>query len=71
MTTLKITIPDETARKLEAYCRRQHQSAEEAVQEILRRRLAVEELRALSAEIRPMAEARGFDSEDDILESIS
>jgi hypothetical protein len=71
MTTRKIAIPDDAVRQSADLGRRRNRSAEEIVRDTVRKRPAAGQLRALSAEIRPLAEARGFDSEDDILKSFS
>ena len=67
MAKLTIDIPEELDAELRKYCKQQRQSPEEAVGEILRRRLAVEKFRELAGETEKHARAAGFTSEDDIL----
>ena len=67
MVKLTIEIPEELDAELRKYCQQQRLSPEEAVREILRRRLAVRKFRELAAETEKYAQAAGFTSEDDIL----
>jgi len=71
MAKLTIDIPEELDAELRKYCEQQHLSPEEAVREILRRRLAVQKFRELASETEKCARAAGFTSEDDILGSVS
>ena len=71
MRMLKVPIPDDLSRRLEQFCRRQHQSAEDAVREILRKRLLLDRFHELCRESEALASAAGFRSEDDLLEAIS
>jgi len=67
MAKLTIDIPEELDAELRKYCEQQRLAPEEAVREILRRRLAVQKFRELAGETEKYARAAGFTSEDDIL----
>ena len=70
MKTLKITITDEIDERLEQFCRQQHQSAEDAVREIVKKRLIQDRFHELCRESESLAKAAGFRSEEDILEAM-
>ena len=67
MAKLTIDIPEDLDAELRKFCQQRQLSAEEAVREILRRRLAVQKFRELAGETEKYARAAGFVSEDDIL----
>lgn len=67
MTTITVNLPDQLGRKLEALSQSKHQPVDELVQDSIRRYVALEELHALRAELRPYAEKAGYNNEEDIL----
>lgn len=71
MAKLTIDIPGDLDAELRKFCEQQQLSAEEAVRQILRRRLAVQKFRELASETEKYARAAGFTSEDDILGTAS
>ena len=71
MVTLMVTIPEEMRARIDEICRRRGCTLEEALRDVLRRWIAVEQFRQDAAEVRRFAEAAGFQSEEDIIESTS
>lgn len=71
MAALTVDIPEEMKAQIGEICGRRGCTLEEAVRDVLRRWIAVEQLRKDAAEVRRFAEAAGFRSEEDILESAS
>jgi predicted transcriptional regulator len=71
MVTLSIDIPEEMNAQMQEICRRQNCTPDEALRELLRRWVAVEQFRKDANEVRQLAEAAGFASEKDIFEAIS
>lgn len=67
MNRLTIDIPDDLDAELRKFCEAEHVSPEQAVCEILRRRLAVQRFRELAQVTEKYAKEAGFTSEDDIL----
>ncbi|MBN1553808.1 MAG: hypothetical protein JXA11_03630 [Phycisphaerae bacterium] len=66
MNRLIIDIPDEMDAELRKFCESEHLSPQEAVQEILRRRLAVRQFDELAQQTEVFAKNAGL-SEEDIL----
>ena len=71
MSSLTVRIPDPLRRELEKLSRRQHQPLSDVVRESLRRYLAVERFRALRRQTLPLAEARGFLTDEDVFKAVS
>ena len=71
MVTLSVDIPEEMNAQIQDICRRQNCTPDEALRELLRRWVAVEQFRRDASEVRQLAEAAGFSSEKDIFEAIS
>lgn len=71
MVTLNVNIPDEMNAQIEDICQQRHCTLDEAVRDVLRRWIAVEQFRKDAAEVRKLAEAAGFRSEEDFLEDVS
>ena len=71
MTPHTINLPDDLESRLQEISRRDNLSPDEAICQILRKRLLLNRFRELCAESEPLAKAAGFDSEDDVLRSIS
>jgi plasmid stability protein len=71
MKALTINLPDDLEQRLQEFSRRENRSPEDAVCEILRKRLILERLHDLYRESEPLFKAAGFESEEDILRSIS
>lgn len=67
MVKLTIEITEELDAELRKFCQQQRLSPEDAICEILRRRLAVRKFRELAAETEKHARVAGFTSEEDIL----
>ncbi len=71
MTTLNLNIPEEMSSQIETICQRRRCSLEEAVCDVLRRWIAIEQFRSDADEVRNLAQAAGYRSETDILEGNS
>ena len=71
MTTLTIRLPPELERKLRKLSKHQQRSASDLVRESLRRYLAVEELRAIRAKLRPYAQKAGYFTDEDVFKDVS
>ena len=71
MVTLTVDIPEDMKAQIREICERRGCALEEAVRDVLRRWIAVEQFRKDADEVRRFAEAAGFRSEEDILESAS
>ncbi len=67
MNRLTIDIPDDIDVELRKFCKIEHLSQEEAVSEILRRRLAEQKFRDLACTTERYAKNAGCTSEDDLL----
>lgn len=71
MSTLSIRIDEAFGERLDNVARSQGKSRSEMARELLRRRLAVEEFRSLRQRLRPYAEAAGYVTDDDFVDTIS
>jgi len=71
MATLTVDISEDRSAQIREICERRGCTLEEAVRDVLRRWVAVEQFRKDAKEVRRFAEAAGFRSEEDILESTS
>ncbi len=71
MVRLTVSIPEDMNAQIREICRRRRCDLDEAVRDVLRRWIAVEQFRRDAAEVRPLAQAAGFCSEEDIIESTS
>ena len=71
MVTLTVNIPEDMSAQIREICARRRCGLDEAVRDVLRRWIAVEQFRKDAAEVRQFAEAAGFRSEEDIIESTS
>ncbi|MBN1347098.1 MAG: hypothetical protein JXQ73_30685 [Phycisphaerae bacterium] len=71
MNRLTIHIPDDLDVELRKFCEQEGMSAEDAVCEILRRRLAVQRFRELARTTEEYARQAGYSSEEDIIEDAS
>jgi predicted transcriptional regulator len=71
MSMLTIRIDDNLEEQLDAVCRRSGRSKSAVVRDALRRHLVREEFRRLRAEIMPLAEARGYVTDEDVFEDVS
>jgi len=67
MVTLTVDIPDDMNAQIREICQNQNCSLEEAVRDVLRRWIAVQQFRKLAGETEKYARAAGFTSEEDIL----
>jgi len=71
VVTLSVDIPEELNEQIQEICRRQNCTPGEALRELLRRWVAVEQFRKDAGKVRQLAQAAGFTSEKDIFEAIS
>ncbi len=71
MNRLTIDIPDDLDAELRKFCEQEDMSVEDAVCEILRRRLAVQQFHELARTTEKYARQAGYTSEQDILEDPS
>jgi plasmid stability protein len=71
MKTLTINLPDDMEQRLQEVSQREHRSLEETACDILRRRLLLDKFHDIYPESERLAREAGFESEDDILRSIS
>lgn len=71
MRVLTINLPDDLDQRLGEVSKREHRTPEETAQEILRRRLNLDRFHDLCCQSEPLAKAAGFNSEDEILRSIT
>ena len=71
MATLTIDVPEDMNARIREICGRRGCTLEEALRDVLRRWIALEQFRKDADEVRRFAEAAGFRSEEDILESTS
>ena len=71
MKALTINLPDALEERLQELSRREHRSPEDTVCEILRRRLLLDRFHDLCRESEQLAKAAGFETEEDVLRSIS
>ena len=71
MATLTVDIPEDMNARIREICARRGCTLEEALRDVLRRWIAVEQFRKDAGEVRRFAEAAGFRSEEDILGSAS
>lgn len=71
MVTLNVNIPEDMNAQIETICQRRRCSLEEAVRDVLRRWISIEQFRADADEMRNLAEAAGYRNEEDILEGNS
>lgn len=71
MVRLTVNIPEDMNAQIREICQRRQCGVDEALRDVLRRWIALEQLRKDAAEVRRYAEAAGFRSEEDIIESTS
>ena len=70
-TTLTVRLPSDLKQQLDALSRRTHRSASELVRESLRRSIASEQIAAVRKMTKPLAEAHGFLTDEDIFKAVS
>ena len=70
-TTLTIRIDDDLARSLEEAARSSGRSRSDVVRDALRRQLAIAALHEVREQLVPLAEARGWFTDDDVFRDIS
>ena len=71
MPILTLDIPEEMDARIREICEQRGCSVEEAVRDLLRRYIAVEQLRQLRKMTAPLVEAQGFITDEDIFKSTS
>jgi predicted transcriptional regulator len=69
--TVTLRLDEALERQLAEACRRSGKSRSEVLREALRRQLVVEEFRALRRELVPLAESRGYVTDDDVFRDVS
>lgn len=70
-TTLTIRIDDDLTRSLEEAARSSGRSRSDVVRDALRRQLAVAALQDVREQLVPLAEARGWFTDEDVFRDIS
>lgn len=71
MTTLTIRVSDDLKRQLTKLSKSRGQTAGDVVRESLRRYIAVEQFHVLRAKALPFAQAQGFLTDEDVMETHS
>lgn len=71
MGTLNIRLDDELEKNLARLAERQHKTKSEVVRDLLRKHIALAELRALRQKLIPYAEAAGYYTDEDIFRDFS
>ena len=71
MATLTIRIDDELEEDLEKLAKALNRSKSELAREMLRKRIAIEQFRALRRKALPLAEAAGYVSDEDVFRDVS
>ena len=71
MSTITFNISEDLKAQLEELSRKQQRPPSELVQDSLRRYIAVEQLKAIRRVTVPLAEARGFLTDEDIFKAVS
>ena len=71
MGILTVNIPDDMNAQIREICERRRCGLDEAVRDVLRRWIALEQFRKDADEVRGFAERAGFRSEKDILAAMS
>ncbi len=71
MSTITVRIPDELQKALDRLSKEQQRSTSDLVRESLRRFVAQEQLRELRDNLRPLAQAKGFLTDEDVFKAIS
>ena len=71
MGTLTIRIDEQLEKDLERLASTQHRTKSDLAREMLRKRVAVERFRELRRRARPLAEAAGYVTDEDVFRDIS
>jgi predicted transcriptional regulator len=71
MGTLNIRINDKLEKDLARLAKKQQTTKSEVVRELLRKHMALAELRALRRKLIPYAEAAGYYTDEDVFRDIS
>lgn len=71
MSTLTIRLPDPLRRELEKLVREKHQPMSDIVRDSLRRYVAAERFQSIRKKVVPLAEARGFLTDEDVFKAVS
>ena len=71
MSSLTIRIPEKLRRELDKLSRDRQQPVSDLVRDSLRRYVAVERFRALRKKTIPLAQARGFLTDEDVFKAVS
>ena len=68
---ITIRLDERLAKMLSDACRRSGQSRSEVVRDALRRQLAIRQFEQLRERMVPLAEARGYLTDDDVFRDVS
>ncbi len=71
MSTRTIELPENIWQDLDELSREKRQPVDATVAELVSRQLVVARFRALRDKTIPLAQARGFDTDDDVFKAIS
>ena len=70
-TSITVRLDPQLDRILKKVCRRSGRSRSDVVRDALRRQLAVREFEELRERVMPLAEARGYLTDEDVFRDIS
>ena len=70
-TTLTVRLDEDLAEKLRSLCLRTGRSQSELVRAAVRRQIALETFEQLRREVLPLAEARGYLTDEDVFRDVS
>ncbi len=70
-TALSIQLDEDVKRMLDRFAEKTGIQTDEVINNALRHYLYLREIDAIRKELKPYAQARGFETEDDLLNSIS
>ena len=71
MTRITLDIPDSLRTSLDELGRQKHLPVEELAREMLEKALILERFRQLRQELRPYAQAAGFNTDEDVFKAVS
>ena len=71
MSNLTIQLPDSLRASLDEIGRRQHRPVEEVARQMIEKALFLDRLRQMRQELRPYAQAAGFNNDEDVFKAVS
>lgn len=71
MSTLTLRIDDELEQQLEQLAQSRHSTKSQVVREVLKKHLALAQLRKMRSELIPYAEAAGYYTDEDVFRVVS